>query len=180
MWWLIFAFLLSLGSALVAVSLRWNAKAGIPAGRAVSLDLERDGRPASPMLDDVLGLSGRPDLLLKTRQGLVPVEVKSGLAPATPHLSHMLQLAAYCRLIEVTHGRRPRHGILHYADRTFALPYSRALERMLLLRMGRMRALAEALPDRSHDQPGRCAACGYASACDQRLAVGPRDRDGWL
>ena len=180
MWWLAFFVLLVVGGTLVAVSRRWDTQVGILGGRVVSVDLARDGRAALPMVDDLLGLSGRPDLLLETRRGLVPVEIKSGKAPAAPHLSHVLQLAAYCRLAEATHGRRPRSGILQYADRGYSLPYTRALERSLLLMIGRIRAEAGRLPGRSHDEAARCASCGYASACDQRLAAPRGGEGGWL
>lgn len=180
MWWLAFFLLLIVGGALMVVSRRWEAETGIADGRVVSIDLERDGRSAPPMVDKALSLSGRPDLVLETRRGWVPVEIKSGRAPATPHLSHVLQLAAYCRLAEVTYGRRPRNGILQYADRGYSLPYAHALEAKLLRMIERIRAQADRLPARSHDEPARCAACGYASACDQRLAAPRGGEGGWL
>jgi CRISPR-associated exonuclease Cas4 len=180
MWWLVFFLLLAVGAALLLVSRRWRKDAGIPGGRIVSVDLERDGRPAPTMLDEALGLTGRPDLLLETPRGKLPVEIKSGLAPAVPHLSHVLQLAAYCRLTEATYGRRPHNGVLHYADRSYSLPYTQALERDLLLRVGRIRAQVGSLPDRSHRDAARCAGCGYASMCDQRLSGSPVGQGGWL
>jgi len=180
MWWLAFFLLLTVGGVLVVMSRRWEAEAGILGGRVVSVDLERDGRAAQPMTDEALGLSGRPDLVLETRHGWIPVEVKSGKAPATPYLSHALQLVAYCRLAEVTYGRRPTHGILSYADRSYSLPYTRPLEREMLRMIGRIQVQGIQLPDRSHHEPARCAACGYTSACDQRLASRRGGEDGWL
>jgi CRISPR-associated exonuclease Cas4 len=180
MWWLAFFPLLIVGGALVVMSRRWESEAGVLGGHVVSVDLERDGRAAPPMVDEALGISGRPDLVLETRRGWIPVEIKSGKAPATPYLSHFLQLAAYCRLAEVTYGRRPRNGILHYADRGFSLPYTRALERTLLLVIGRIRVQSHRLPGRSHDETTRCAACGYSSVCDQRLAAPRGGEGGWL
>ena len=183
MWWLAFFLLLTMGAALLVISGRWRREAGIlgvPGSRIVSLDLARDGRPAATMVDKALGLTGRPDLLLETPGGQIPVEIKSGRAPAAPHLSHVLQLAAYCRLTEVTSGRRPHSGILQYADRGYSLPYTQALERDLLLKIGRIRARAGSLPDRSHDDVARCAGCGYASICDQRLSAARVGEGGWL
>jgi len=179
-WWLGFFLLLAVGGSLVLISRRWEMDAGIPGGRVVLVDLERDGHPATPMVDEALGLSGRPDLVLEERGVQIPVEIKSGKAPATPHLSHTLQLAAYCRLIEVTCGRRPSHGILHYVDRTYSLPYTRPLEREMLRMIGRLQAQVGRLPARSHDEPARCAGCGYVSACDQRLVARQGREGGWL
>jgi CRISPR-associated exonuclease Cas4 len=180
MWWLVSLCLLIAGGALVVISHRWEVEAGIPGGRVVSVDLERDGRAAPPMMDEALSLTGRPDLVLETRKGWIPVEIKSSKAPAMPYLSHVLQVAAYCRLAEVTYGRRPARGILQYADRGYALPYTRALERSLLLRIGWIRAQAGRLPDRSHQEAARCSACGYSSVCDQRLAAPRGGEVGWL
>ena len=180
MWWLAFAVLLLIGAALLAVALRWEADAGIPGGRVVSIDLEHNGQPAPAMVEERLGLSGRPDALLELRGEHIPVEIKSGKAPAAPHRSHVLQLAAYCLLTEATYDRRPRRGILRYSDRTYSLPYTRSLERELLRVLGHMHALAGRLPDRSHEDPARCAACGYTSACDQRLAAREDEGGAWL
>lgn len=180
MWWLAFFFLLILGGALVAVSRRWEAQAGIPGGRLVSVDLEHRGRASPTLVDEGLGLTGRPDLLLGTRRGWVPVEIKSGPAPARPYASHVLQLAAYCRLVEASYGRRPPHGILQYADRGYALPYTRALETNLRSMIDRIRTQTAPLPDRSHAEAVRCMACGYQSACDQRLAARQGGEGGWL
>jgi CRISPR-associated exonuclease Cas4 len=180
MWWPAFFLLLILGGALVALSRRWQAEAGIPGGRLISVDLERRGHSSPPLSDEHLGLTGRPDLLLETRRGWVPVEIKSGPAPARPHASHVLQLAAYCRLVEVAYGRRPPHGILQYADRGYSLAYTRGLEANLVGKIDRIRARADVLPDRSHSEPARCAGCGFQSICDQRLAARQGGEDGWL
>ena len=180
MWWLAFFFLLILGGALVAVSRRWEAQAGIPGGRLISVDLERRGRASPTLVDEGLGLTGRPDLLLGTRRGCVPVEIKSGPAPARPYASHVLQLAAYCRLVEASYGRRPPYGVLQYADRGYALPYTRALETNLRRMIDRICTQTGALPDRSHAEANRCMACGYQSACDQRLVTRPGGGGGWV
>lgn len=180
MWWPAFFLFLILGGALVALSRRWQAEAGIPGGRLISVDLERRGRISPPLTDDCLGLTGRPDLLLETRGGWVPVEIKSGPAPARPYASHVLQLAAYCRLVEASHGRRPPYGILKYADRGYSFPYTRGLETNVMRAIERIRSRADELPDRSHAEAARCAGCGYQSACDQRLAARPGGEGGWL
>ena len=166
--WLFF-LLLILGGGLVWLSRRWSADAGVPGGRLVSVDLERHGRAASVLVDPELNLTGKPDLLMETRRGWVPVEIKSGPAPAQPHASHVLQLAAYCRLVQAAYSCRPPHGILQYADRGYQLPYTPGMEARLQQLIDRIRAQTQGLPNRSHSEPARCAACGYRSACDQGL-----------
>ena len=180
MWWPALFLFLILGWALVALSHRWQAEAGIPGGRLISVDLERHGHVSPALTDERLGLTGRPDLLLETRRGWVPVEIKSGPAPARPYASHVLQLAAYCRLVEASYGRRPPQGILQYADRGYSLPYTRRLETSVLRMIERIRSQADELPDRSHADTARCAGCGYQAVCDQRLAVRQGGEGGWL
>lgn len=173
----LFFLLFLTGAALLWLSRRWAADAGLPHGRLITVDLKRQGQAAPTLIDAELGLTGRPDALLETRRGRVPVEIKSGAAPDQPHASHVLQLMAYCRLVQAGYGRRPPYGILKYADRAFEVPYSRRAEAELRRTIKSMQALGADLPDRSHRDPARCAACGFAAACDQRLALA---EGGWL
>src|SRR5512136_3059487 len=64
---------------------RARRSAGLPAGRIVYADTG-DWRPLEkPLCSSEHGLTGKPDYLVQTRSGLVPVEVKSGAAPARPY-----------------------------------------------------------------------------------------------
>jgi CRISPR-associated exonuclease Cas4 len=173
----LFFLLFFAGAALLWLSRRWAADAGLPHGRLISVDLERQGQASPALIDAELGLTGRPDALLETRRGRVPVEIKSGAAPDEPHASHVLQLMAYCRLVQAAYGRRPPYGILKYADRAFKVPYSRRAEADLKRAIQAIQALGAQLPDRSHRDPARCAGCGFVAACDQRLAPA---EGGWL
>ncbi|MCP4489238.1 MAG: Dna2/Cas4 domain-containing protein, partial [Gammaproteobacteria bacterium] len=84
---------------------------------------------------------------------------------------HVLQLAAYCLLVEETHGQRPSYGLIVYADdQAYEIDYTPALEDELLDVLDEMRfALDEGDAPRDHDQPARCQACGYRNACEQSL-----------
>ena len=101
---------------------------------------------------------------------IIPVEVKSSRAPDAPYDSHIYQLAAYCLLVEKTYKKRPAYGIIHYNDRDFAVDYTPRLEAALLDLLAEMKRdeYKDVVP-RSHEQPARCARCGYKSVCDQSL-----------
>ncbi len=162
--------LLILGLLLILASrlgLKWL---GIPAGRLISLDTSRLKPVTEPLYDPDLGLTGRPDYLVQQGHRRIPVEVKSGRAPKRPHRSHVLQLAAYCYLVETTTGKRPPYGILKYADSAYKLHYTHALQQDLSNILGALRKARDSSPGRSHNSPGRCRACGYLSSCDQSLA----------
>jgi len=117
-------------------------------------------------------LSGKPDYLVEETDGaMIPVELKSGLAPAAPREGHVLQLAAYCLLVEECFGRRPEYGILQYRDKAFAIDYSDELEEDLLDLLAEMREATFAREvHRDHSDPGRCQSCGVRRNCHQRLS----------
>ncbi len=121
------------------------------------------------LFDPELRLTGKPDFVVNVRGKPVPVEAKSASSPAEPHLSHVLQLAAYCRLVETNDHARPEKGVILYADHAFELKYSRNLEKKLISTIEAIRASTQE-PARSHNSPARCAGCGYRSICDVSLA----------
>jgi len=116
-------------------------------------------------------LVGKPDYLLRIDQGVVvPVELKSGRAPNFPWDSHVMQLAAYCRLVEQNFGNRPPYGLIQYQDKSFRLPYSEEQERRLRALVNEMRQAERRMTtNRSHQSAARCRGCGFASLCDQKL-----------
>ncbi len=161
--------LLIIGLLLILSSRRRLKGLGIPAGRLISLDTSQLKPVTEPLYDPDLGLTGRPDYLVQQGRRRIPVEVKSGRAPKRPHRSHVLQLAAYCHLVETTSGKRPPYGILKYADSAYKLYYTHALQQDLSNILGALRKPQDSSPDRSHNSPGRCRSCGYLSSCDQSL-----------
>ena len=151
-------------------SARQRRSAGLPGGRVIYSDTRAWGKVEKPLYDNALGLTGKPDYLVEQNGRLIPVEVKSGRAPEAPYDSHIYQVAAYCLLVERTMGSRPPYGIIHYADRDFAVDYTHDLENALL------DILAEIRRDerrdevnRSHDNPARCAKCGFRNVCEEKL-----------
>ncbi len=170
------ALLLAVGGvALLVWVRRAYRQAGLPPGRVIAADTTLWRRAESPLISRRWGLVGRPDYLMATADGLIPVEVKSGRCPPTPYPSHVLQLAAYCLLVEETAQRRPPYGILHYDDATLQIPFDDVLRQRLLDTMDAMRR-DEGRPavGRSHAEPERCRGCGVRHACDQSLLDGRR------
>ena len=163
--------LLALGLLLLWLSWRGRARSGLPQGRVIYTDTGGWGRLERPLFSRQFLLTGKPDYLVADGADVIPVEVKSSRAPAQPYPSHVLQLAAYCLLVEECYGRRPAYGIVKYADRAFEVDYTPELEDELLATLEDMRDdLAAGDAPRNHDEPRRCRACGYRQQCDQRLA----------
>ena len=170
--WLLLAGLVLAGVGLWLL-LRSGAarrEAGLPAGRVTYVDTGAWDRCERPLFSARHRLTGRPDYLVQGREGVIPVEVKSGATPHQPYLGHVLQLAAYCLLIEDQDGRPPPYGILKYNNRAFEIDYTPALRSRLLETLDALRQdLGQAEVDRSHDELPRCASCGYRERCNQRL-----------
>jgi CRISPR-associated exonuclease Cas4 len=146
-------------------------EAGLPAGRVTYVDTGAWARCDRPLFSQRYRLTGRPDYLVQNEQGIIPVEVKSGAAPGRPYGAHVLQLVAYCLLVEEQEGRTPPYGILKYDDRAFEVDYTRALRAELLDMLGTIRHDLHAREvKRNHDEAGRCRGCGYREQCNQRLA----------
>ncbi len=167
---LIAVLLAALGLLLLWQAERQRRASGLPQGRIVYTDTSAWGAVEQALYDPLTNLAGKPDYLVRQGDMLIPVEVKSSRVKDAPYDGHIYQLAAYCLLTERTWGVRPAYGILHYANRTFEIPYTPQLERDLLALLDELRSARRkrALP-RSHNQAARCRACGYRHICDQRL-----------
>jgi CRISPR-associated exonuclease Cas4 len=164
--------LLILAILLWFIARRARRATGLPAGVVVYTDSGGWARVEKPLFSANLQLTGKPDYLVRQGSAVIPVEVKSGPAPADgPRLGHVYQLAAYCALVEDAYGHRPDYGLIQYADQTLSVDYTPALEAELLELLDDMRAEAEADDSaRSHDSPARCSACGFRDVCDEALA----------
>ncbi len=117
------------------------------------------------------GLSGRPDAVLLEEDVHIPVEVKTGRTPRGPLFSHILQIAAYCLLMEEEYGKAPPYGVIRYGDGSHDIEYNDDLKRLVLQKMGEMRAcMAKGEAHRNHNRPGKCIHCSRRSVCPERLA----------
>jgi len=117
------------------------------------------------------GLTGRPDAVLLAGDVHVPVEVKTGRTPRGPLFSHILQLAAYCLLVEEEFGKPPPYGVIRYEGASHEIEYNEDLRKMVLGKMDEMRsALARGGGvHRNHNRPGKCIGCSRREGCPERL-----------
>ncbi|TFH36618.1 MAG: Dna2/Cas4 domain-containing protein [Anaerolineales bacterium] len=146
-----------------------HQRANLPRGRIIYIDSKHLKFTPDNLYDPETGLVGRPDYLIQRWHTSIPVELKSSTAPSQPHAGHILQLAAYCHLVEVESGRRPSHGVIRYRDQSFRIDYTRALRRNLFKTLETIRNMEGTTPDRSHKFAIRCRACGFQPHCDQTL-----------
>lgn len=165
----ILALLFLAGTTLV-VSRRISTRVGIPWSHEINAD---DGAlPAVElMIDDTLGLVGRPDYIVRRGRHLIPVEVKPSRRAKRPYESDIYQLLAYCLLLESTTGQRPPYGLLRYANHTFRIDYDDEVEAEVRAIVAQMHERAQYDPDvaRNHNSITRCRGCGFWQQCDQSL-----------
>lgn len=140
---------------------------GIPHGKVIYTDLDR---PAKPLFSRKFLIAGKPDYIVKDEKTdvLIPVEVKSGNAKK-PHWGHVLQLAAYCLLIEETYSVRVPYGLLVYADgKQHRVKFDDALRSEVISKADEMRrCLKQGGVAKGNRFEGRCFSCSVRGDCDQ-------------
>lgn len=174
-WLFLPILLLILGFWLLRQGRRAYETSGLPAGQIVYSDTGAWQSVEKALINREHGLVGKPDYLVqvteKGRSFTIPIEVKSAKRPSTPNAGHLLQLGAYCLLVEAVYQRTPPYGILHYADATLQIPFDQQLRNAVLTAAAQIRQDQQASNvKRSHEEPSRCRACGYQQQCgEQRL-----------
>lgn len=147
---------------------------GKPVGRLAPTEIGPEGvKQERPLRSESLGLVGRPDYLIETEGGVVPVEAKSAAAPpdGRPRDSHVAQLAAYGLLVEDVLGSSVPYGLIKYRDREVRVEYTQELREHALALIEEMNDAANADEvHRSHEDPRRCAGCSLREVCTESLA----------
>lgn len=161
---------LLVGVLLLWFSRRMHRGSGLPAGEIVYSDTSGWRKQQDPMISRRFGIVGKPDYLVvvkeRRRKVHIPVEVKSRKRPPAPYDSHVMQLGAYCLIVEDIYKERPPYGLLHYADDTLKIPFSNALRSQVLTSAEAIRRNRQATDvARQHRDAGRCQGCGYRHGC---------------
>ncbi len=168
------ATLLVLALFLFLLAARSRKKTGIPAGEVFYQDLAGQPFFGEALRSDRLGISGKPDCLIRTADGTVPVELKKSSKPPARgevYPNHMIQALAYCALVEDQMKERVPYALVIYAGQQVRRVDFTDNRREWLVRTIREVKLARErlTANRNHDHHGRCAGCGVRSQCDQAL-----------
>jgi len=122
------------------------------------------------LVSEKYGLRGRPDYIIKRGNYLIPVEVKTGRIPRGPLFSHILQLAAYCLLIEEKHELAPPYGIIRYSNVQHEIDYTEELKGILTSKLKDMKNIIKTgEAHRNHKRPNKCKGCSRRSMCPEKL-----------
>lgn len=151
------------GAAIMLARRAWDRRYG----ELISVDVGPNGSPL--LRSERYRISGRPDLVRRRRDGrTIPVELKTGPQPeGGPPRSHLVQLYAYCLLLEETESIPPPFGVLRYGDGgEVEVPWGKE-EKEILLEIRREMGLP--YDGRARPSRARCARCRWRTACDARL-----------
>lgn len=147
---------------------------GLPVGRIAPLSKNQQGeRQERPLVSKRFRLTGRPDYLVRSSEGVIPIEAKSTKCPANGRAydSHVMQLAAYCLLVEDVVGADVPYGIIRYSDGEILVDYTSELREELIALLEEMNEAKDASDvHRSHDDARRCSRCSMREICTESLA----------
>ena len=145
---------------------------GIEEGRIDYVDAL--DRKEATLCGKVLNISGKPDIILELEGYYIPQEVKTGKIPRGPYFSHILQLAAYLKLVEDNYGIRPPYGYIQYGDKDdnrYKIYYDEKLEELLVEKVTTIEHLIESRDvHRNHRRYGKCYHCSRKTVCPENLA----------
>lgn len=165
----IIAGLILIGVLLIVQARSLRQSTGLPWRKVVFQDTSRR-EVAKPLFSEQYRLTGKPDYIIEQAGALIPVEVKPNRRDSEPRQSDVLQVAAYCLLVEETTGTAPPFGLLRYADTTFEIRWDDELYDELCAVLDAMREDRHAADvPRSHDERWRCRGCGFFDRCSDAL-----------
>ncbi|MEM2191490.1 MAG: CRISPR-associated protein Cas4 [Archaeoglobaceae archaeon] len=136
----------------------------LPLGKITYNDVSRVEKP---LYSKTLAIAGKPDFILKRGDKLIPVEYKSSKKPKKPYRSHILQLAAYCWLVEENYNMKCPYGYIIYGKTRFKVKYDDRLRRELMDTVGQMREFLKlSITDASQRKnERRCKSCLLREGC---------------
>lgn len=138
---------------------------GLPPGELVYENVDGLGEPLS---SSAYPLVGRPDYVVQLHDGRpVPIELKLNMQNTqAPANDHMLQVAAYCLILEDYFEQAPAYGLLRYGDREFTVEYTPALRKKVIRLLTEMEQCSEQQPPSLQRQrPSKCRACPFQPIC---------------
>ena len=164
-----YAYLISVFLILAAISgvIYFGAKRKTvePGSDPVYDDLTSRGKV---LLCHRLKISGKPDMILRKGNLIIPMEYKSTRAE-TPRTGHILQMAAYFAILEANFpGKMVNYGILEYSGNKFKIRNTEELRTKLITVLREMRSV-NGIPERKHHNSGKCFRCSFNESCQQNL-----------
>jgi CRISPR-associated exonuclease Cas4 len=138
---------------------------GLPEGKLVYEDADGLGEA---LTSRDYPLAGKPDYVVQLADGRpVPVELKLNVHDASaPFSNHIVQVAAYCLILEDYFEQPPTHGIVRYADCEFTVEYTPALRKKVIRLLSEMAKCGEQQrPALKSQVVKKCRPCTFKAIC---------------
>lgn len=126
--------------------------------------------PAKPLFSYHYNIAGKPDYIVKKNSKFIPVEVKTADYDI-PQKNHVLQLAAYCQLVEETYKSFVPYGVLVYnKSKQYKIPYDPKLRFELEHSIRNMKYILQTgLLSRNHNEQNKCKNCSMRLYCEMKI-----------
>ena len=130
-----------------------------------------DDKTANLLIDEDTGLRGRPDQIVIVDGEFIPVEQKTGKIPKKPHLSHIVQILAYIRLVRKSTERDTPYGVIRYGkEDVHTIEWDKENKELLMSQIKEVqRLMVEGGAARNHEREGKCRNCSRRYACPESL-----------
>jgi CRISPR-associated exonuclease Cas4 len=168
----LFCFFLSI--ILIKISLSLNSENRdirninkIPKGKIIYSDLNKIGKV---FYSKKYKIAGKPDYIVKFKKYIIPVEFKSALYKK-PEKNHIIQLAAYCHLIEEDLGVFTPFGFLIYGNKkAFKIPFNPTIRYDLEKTIYEIRKQIKSKNIKiNHNNPNKCLNCSLRIHCPYKI-----------
>jgi len=127
-------------------------------------------RKGEEITSEKYGIRGTPDYVIKIDDDNIPVEEKIADIKQ-PLLHHVIQITAYCMLVEDRYGVPPPYGIIKYKNAQFKIPYEKRWKDMVLeMREKMLRDMERGGAHRNHNNIKKCRKCSYREKCPESMA----------
>ena len=126
--------------------------------------------PAKPLFSKKYMIAGKPDYIIKNNSRYIPVEFKSG-NHSYPMKNHVLQLAAYCQLIEDNYNDFVPFGVLVYNNNSdFKIPFDPKTRYELENTVKKMRYILRTENiSLNHSDSNKCKTCSMKNNCNIKI-----------
>lgn len=127
---------------------------------------DRMKKPEKALFSSKYSLTGKPDFILHTKDGLLPLEIKHAKKPNKPYFSHVMQLISYCLLIEEDKGIKPKYGFIQYKEgKPFIIFYTEEMKLKLIKTMQEMRDYLASEKCPEPIRRNKCENCSCREKC---------------
>jgi len=138
-----------------------STKVPTPVYKSKTIYSDHKEKPVEALFSSKYGLVGKPDFILHTKDGLLPLEIKHSDRPNQPYFSHVMQLVSYCLLIGEVKGTKPKYGFIQYKEgQPFSIRYTEGRKSFLIKTIQEMRDYVDSGKCPKPVRKYKCKKCG--------------------